>query len=167
MVDALKTIELGDDDGHDVLVTSGLNGLAVEADERLACLDHIAHLDKAGKTLAVHFHGAQANMDEHAKAVLGNHADGVVGDGGGADAAVGGRIDGAGNGLDAIALAKHARGDRLVGNLVQVDEHAVDGGIDDAFAGSEACCGRNGRLAGRGEGGLKRIEQTHSCLQLK
>lgn len=62
MVDALKTIELGDDDGHDVLVTSGLNGLAVEADERLACLDHIAHLDKAGKTLAVHFHGAQANM---------------------------------------------------------------------------------------------------------
>ena len=35
MVDALKTIKLGDDDGHDVLVTSGLNGLAVEADERL------------------------------------------------------------------------------------------------------------------------------------
>ena len=69
MVDALEAIELRDDDGHDVLVTSGLNGLAVEADERLACLDHIAHLDKAGKTLAVHFHGAQANMDEHAKTV--------------------------------------------------------------------------------------------------
>ena len=101
-------------------------------------------------------------MDKHAQAVLGDHANGVVGDGGGTDAAVGGRIDGAGNGLDAIALAKHARGDRLVGNLVQ-----VDGGIDDAFAGGEACCGRNGRLAGRGEGGLKRIEQTHSCLQLK
>ena len=78
-------------------------------------------------------------MDEHAKTVLGDHADGVVGDGGGADAAVGGRIDGAGDGLDAIALTEHARGDGLVGNLVQIDEYAVDRGIDDAFAGSEAC----------------------------
>ena len=58
MVDALKTIELGDDDGHDVLVAGGLDGLAIEADERLAGLDRVTHLDKAGKTLAVHFHGA-------------------------------------------------------------------------------------------------------------
>ena len=104
-------------------------------------------------------------MDEHAKTVLGDHADGVVGDGGGADTAVSGGVNGAGNGLDAVALAEHARGDGLVGNLTQIDEHAVDRSVDDAFAGGEACCGRNGRLARRGEGGLKRIEQTHSCLQ--
>ena len=50
VVDALEAVELRDDDGHDVLVAGGLDSVAVEADERLAGLDHIAHLDKAGKT---------------------------------------------------------------------------------------------------------------------
>lgn len=74
VVDALEAVELRDDDGHDVLVTGGLDSVAVEADERLAGLDRVTHLDKAGKTLAVHFHGAQANMDEHAQAVLGDRS---------------------------------------------------------------------------------------------
>ena len=101
-------------------MASGLDGVAVEADERLAGLDRVTHLDKASKALAVHLHGAQANVDKHAQAVLGNHADGVVSDGGGADTAVSGGVNGVGNGLDAVALAEHARGDGLVGNLVQM-----------------------------------------------
>ena len=163
MLDLLEGVGVGDHAGHHVLVPRRGNGVTVKGDEGLAGLDLVVCLNVAGEALAVHVHGANADVDEHLDAVCRGDADGVVGHRGGANASVHGRVQHAvAHRHDAVAVTQKAGGEHLVVDLLEADQHAGDRRVDHVVPRGK---GRRDRrlpvTRPRGERALDLVQQSH------